>query len=251
MDSSIEFGYPWWLSYGHLVIAGIALAFLFLGYRRRWARTVMILCGAVALWAVSAFGVMRVTLNVNGRAVLPTPNFVASGKAKVLDMGAGTGRSTLMVLEARPEVRVVALDLFGSSFERHFGKGGSGEERLRANLRAAGVEERAEVRAGDMRKLPFGDAECDGVVSCYAIDHLNRQGIGQALLEARRVLRPGGEFLFVVISNDAWLKFAFGPLLAHGGPRSVAWWAERMAEAGLQVVERGTQPGSLYLVSRK
>ena len=104
-----------------------------------------------------------------------------------------------MVLEARPQTTVVALDLFTDSYREHFGPGGSGPERLLANLRAAGVEQRATVQASDMRKLPFEPATFDAVVSTYAIDHLNRDGAERSLREAARVLKPGGEFLLMVI----------------------------------------------------
>src|SRR5947208_6276896 len=76
----------------------------------------------------------------------------------------------------------------------------------------------------DMRKLPFEPAAFDAIVSAYAIDHLNRQGTDQALAEAARVLKPGGDFLLAVICNEKWAKFAFGPLLSHGGTRGPGWW---------------------------
>ncbi len=211
----------------------------------------MILIGAMTLWSVAAFLVARFGLNANGRLPLPTQKFLTSGTGRVLDMGAGTGRSTLMVLEARPQATVVALDLFADSFEQHFGPGRSGQERLLSNLKAAGVEQRAAIQAGDMRKLPFEPATFDGVVSTYAIDHLDREGITMSLGEASRVLKPGGEFLMMVITKDFWLKFTFGPLLLHSGTRNQAWWMSRLKEAGFQVVEQGTRPATLYILARK
>lgn len=211
----------------------------------------MLLIGAVILWSVAACLVARFGLNANGRLPLPTQRFLVSGTGRVLDMGAGTGRSTLMVLEARPQTTVVALDLFAKSYEEHFGPGVNGQERLLSNLKAAGVERRATIQAGDMRKLPFEPATFDGVVSTYAIDHLDRNGIITALGEAFRVLKPGGEFLMMVITKDPWLKFTFGPLLLHSGTRSSEWWTGRLQEAGFQIVEQGTRPATLYLLVRK
>jgi ubiquinone/menaquinone biosynthesis C-methylase UbiE len=251
MSSQINFGYPWYLSYGHLVITAVALSFWFLGRARKWSKAPMILIGAVTLWSVAAFLVARFGLDANGRLPLPTEKFLTSGTGRVLDLGAGTGRSSLMVLEARPQTTVVALDLFGESFEHHFGPGQSGQERLLANLKAAGVERRAQIQAGDMRKLPFEAAKFDGVVSAYAIDHLDRDGVPASLSEAARVLKPGGEFLMMVITKDSWLNFAFGPLLLHTGTRSVAQWTSLFQNAGFQIVEQGTRPGTLYLLARK
>jgi ubiquinone/menaquinone biosynthesis C-methylase UbiE len=166
-------------------------------------------------------------------------------------MGAGTGRSTLMVLESRPQTHVVALDLFGDSYRAHFGKGDNGEQRLRDNLRAAGVDTRATIQAGDMKSLPFEAATFDAIVSSYAIDHLGRTGIPQALHEAFRVAKPGAEFLLMVIGKDPWLTFTFGPLLMHGGTRGAQWWTAQLREAGFEPVEEGMRPGTLYVLSRK
>ena len=248
---TVDFGYPWWLSYGHLVVAVPAVLLWLLGRRRRWPRLPMIAVGAVALWSAAAFLVARFGLDVNGRAHLPTERFLQSGAGRVLDMGAGTGRSTLMVLEARPGATVVALDLFGESFERHFGPGPSGQQRLLANLKAAGVARRAFILTGDMRQVPADPASFDAVVSSYAIDHLNRQGIDSALRETARVLKPRGEFLLMVIAQDFWAHFAFGPLLMHSGTRGADWWTGRLRDAGFGIEESGTRPATLYLLARK
>jgi len=251
MSSQIDFGYPWFLSYGHLPLIAVVLALGFVGYVRKWPRVPMILIGAVAVWSVAAFIVARFALEINGRGTLPTEKFLASGAGRVLDLGAGTGRSSLMVLEARPQTTLVALDLFGESYERHFGSAESGQERLMANLKAAGVDRRATIQTADMRKLPFDAATFDGIVSAYAIDHLNRDGIIASLSEAARVLKPGGEFLMMVIGKDFWLQFAFGPLLLHSGTRGADWWTARMQEAGFQIAEHGMRPATLYVLARK
>src|SRR6266446_2775315 len=251
MRPSIDFGYPWWLSYGHLPILGVAALILVLGYWRKWSRWFMLFVGVLAVWSGVAFLVERFVIDINGRPALPTQSFLRSGAGRVLDIGAGTGRSSIMVLESRPQATLVALDLFTDSFEQHFGRGESPQQRLLANLKAAGVDQRATIQTADMRELPFERAAFDAIVSAYAIDHLNRQGINQSLAEAARVVKPGGDFLLMVIANEPWAKFSFGPLLMHGGPRGQAWWTARMQEAGFQVLEQGTRPLTLYLLARR
>jgi ubiquinone/menaquinone biosynthesis C-methylase UbiE len=251
MSPQISFGYPWFLIYGHLIITAAALPLLLFGRARRWPKVPMILIAALTLWSFAAFLTARFVLDFDGVPALPTESYLASGGGRVLDMGAGTGRSTLMVLEARPQTRVVALDLFGDSYEMHFGPGPSGQERLLSNLRAAGVEGRAEIQAGDMRELPFEAATFDAVVSAYAIDHLNREGITSALSEASRVLKPGGEFLLMVVGKEFWLNFTFGPLLLHSGIRSPEGWARLLQDAGFEIVEQGTRPATYYVLARK
>lgn len=202
MQTSLDFGYPWWLGYGHLIVALCFICLLLLGYWRRWSKWPMLILAIFAIWAAASFCIMRFVINVNGRASLPTQNFLRSGTGRVLDMGAGTGRSSIMVLEARPNATLVALDLFGESYEQHFGRGMSPQERLRQNLRVAGVEQRVGIQAGDMRKLPFEAASFDAIVSSYAVDHLGRAGARQCLADAARVLKPGGEFLLILVGKD-------------------------------------------------
>jgi ubiquinone/menaquinone biosynthesis C-methylase UbiE len=250
-NAHIDFGYPWWLSYGHLPILAGAACLLLLGYKRKWSRWAMLVWAVTALWSGAALVVTRFVLNVNGRASLPTQSFLSSGVGRVLDIGAGTGRSSIMVLESRPQASLVALDLFGRSFEQHFGRSESPQARLLANLKAAGVEERATIQTGDMRKLPFEPTVFDAAVSAYAIDHLNREGIDRSLAEAARVVKPGGDFLLILIGKEPWAQFAFGPLLMHGGPRPPAWWTTRLQEAGFQVLEVGTRPLTLYVLARR
>jgi len=211
----------------------------------------MLFVGVLAVWSGVAFLVVRFVIDINGPPALPTQSFLRSGAGRVLDIGAGTGRSSIMVLESRPQTTLVAVDLFGQSFEQHFGRSESPQQRLLANLKAAGVDQRATIQTADMRKLPFERAAFDAIVSAYAIDHLNRQGINQSLAEAARVVKPGGDFLLMVIANEPWARFSFGPLLMHGGPRGQSWWTARMQEAGFQVLEQGTRPLTLYLLARR
>jgi SAM-dependent methyltransferase len=251
VTAHLDFGYPWWLSYGHLAVFAIAAAVLLLGYTRKWSKWPMVLLSVLALWSASVFLLIHFGVDINGQASLPTQSFLRSGTGKVLDLGAGTGRSSIMVLTSRPQATLVASDLFGESFERHFGPGESPQERLLRNLKAAGVDQRASIVTADMRKLPFEAGSFDAIVSCYAVDHLNREGINQALAEAARVLKPGGDFLLMLVANDRWAKLAFGPVLSHGGTRGSAWWTARVQEAGFQVLEEGTSPATLYLLLRR
>jgi SAM-dependent methyltransferase len=248
MHSLIDFGYsgPW--THGHLVVTAVALPLALLAWRRRWPRALTAVLAALALWSVAAFLVVQFVFRFNDVPALPTGAFLVSGPARVVDLGAGSGRSTIMLLRARPQATAVALDNFSASYIS-----GHGPEKTRANFRAAGVEARATVQTGDMRALPFPDASFDAALSVAAIDHLGGDDARKALGEAARVLKPKGQFLLEVMNPDWWMRFAWGPFLLHGASpdRMRARWTGLLDQAGFQVTEVGTQPITLYLLAVK
>lgn len=250
MASTIDFGYPWWLSYAHLTLALLLLPAILAAFALRWSAIVRFTLLVVGLWsAVAAVGVYR--FGANRVPALPTEQFLPGDTGRLLDIGAGTGRSTIMVLRARPGVELVALDMFGESFAEHFGDGERPEDRLMANLRASGVDSRASIQPGDMLALPFGDGEFDGIVSAYAMDHVGADGARVALAEARRVLHEDGQFLLMLVHSDLWTTIAFGPALVHSGTRNQDWWRAVAADAGFTVVEEGTTPATMFFLLTK
>jgi len=254
MHSHISFGYPSFITYAHLPILAVAGLLTALSWTRKWPRWLTAIFGVLALWSFTAFLVMRFGVNINGRGSLPTQAFLPQGTGRVLDLGAGTGRSTLMVLESRPGTKVVSLDLFGESFSQHFGgtkTQDEGKAMLLANLRAAGVADRASIEAADMRSLPFPDNSFDAIISAYAVDHLNRDGIRRTLLESHRVLKPQGQFLIMVIANDPWMRYAFGSLLDHMTNNPQRFWPDQIRAAGFEVQEQGLRPATLYILARR
>lgn len=244
----MDFGYTWPWTHGHLLVTAAALPLAWLGWRRRWPRLVTILLASLALWSIAAFLVVQLVFRFNDVPSLPTGAFLAAGPARVVDLGAGSGRSTIMLLRERPQVSAVALDNFSAGYIS-----GHGPDKTRANFRAAGVEARATVQAGDMRALPFPDASFDAALSVAAIDHLSGDDAQKALREASRVLKPKGQFLLEVMNPDWWMRFAWGPIVLHGvrPDRMRARWTGLLDEAGFQVVEVGTQPIALYLLAVK
>lgn len=243
-----DFGYSWQWTHAHLIPAALFGLLAILAWRRRWRWTPW-LSSAVALWALAGFAVVQFAFRINRPMVLPTEKFLTAGTGRVLDVGAGSGRSALMVLLARPGTTVVALDNFSAEYITDHGPA-----RLHANARAAGVESRIEVKTGDMRAMPLEAATFDAAVSAYAIDHVNREGIEKALAEVARVLKPNGEFLLMIGNGDAWVKFAYPLVNRHmyyGIVPPVELWRGRLNAAGFDVPETGHAPGTLYFLSRK
>src|ERR1039457_2514545 len=110
VNAHLDFGYPWWLSYGHLALLAVFAAGLLLGYSRKWSKWPMIFLGVLTLWSTASFLFIRFGLDIDGRAPLPTQSFFRAGTGRVLDLGAGTGRSSIMVLASRPQATLVASD---------------------------------------------------------------------------------------------------------------------------------------------
>jgi SAM-dependent methyltransferase len=244
-----DFDYSWPWTYGHLIAALVFGGLASLAYWLHWTRTAVI-AGVLAVWGLAGVYIMHTQLRFTRPVALPTERFLPSGSGRVLDAGAGSGRSTVMVLLSRPAAKVVALDRFTG----YYGIADNTPDRLRANARVAGAEDRVEVKVGDMREMPFEDASFDGAVSVAAIDHLNREGVERALAEVARVLRPDGQFLLMVVHPDIWTKVAFPFLHGHGyfGAKTFPdRWRSQLAAAGLSVVEEGTQPATMYFLTQK
>jgi len=242
-----DFGYEWPWTWGHAIAALIltALAIILAKLAWKWWATV---CAALAAWAVAGGLIVNLVFRFSLPIALPTEQFLVAGQGRVLDAGAGSGRSSLMVLLSRPNATVTALDIFGAEY----GIGSNTPERLLDNARAAGADARLEVAVGDMRAMPFDPATFDGAVSAFAIDHLSRPDVERTFAEMARVIKPGGDFLLLVINQDGWIRAAL-PFFAHhgyfGGRAYPERWRAQLQAAGFSVAEEGTQPGTLYFLA--
>ena len=149
-----DFGYEWPWTLGHLIGAALFALAAYAAWRVSRPRVGLVFA-ALSVWAIAGAAIVNLVLGFSLPIALPTARFLEAGQGRVLDAGAGSGRSTLMVLLARPTATVTALDIFGTEY----GIGGNSPDRLRANARAAGVESRLEVQVGDMRAMPFAPAK--------------------------------------------------------------------------------------------
>ncbi len=245
-----DFGYSWPWSYGHLYVALVFAGLTWLG-RRRLPGWALAITGAVALWGLAGFLIVQLAFRFNLPQVLPTERFLSDSRPaplKVLDIGSGSGRTTIMVALARPGTQVTALDNFSAEYIKD-----NGAEHLRRNVKAAGIDQaRIDVVTADMRSIPLPDGSFDGVVSSFAIDHQDRKGIESALREVSRLLKPGGQFLLSVMAADGWLNTVYTPLLVHHVRRANShFWHDELGKAGLVVIEEGRQPGAKWFLSGK
>lgn len=242
-----EFGYSWWIVWGHLVPIALFGGVAVLALRLKWRRWVVITSSVLAAWAVAGLLMTHFLFRLHFPLQIPTEQFLTSGVGRVVDIGAGSGRAAIGLLLARPRVTVTAVDIYRG----YFGIDDNTPERFMVNARIAGVADRAEAKVGDARALPLATGSYDGAISLAAIDHVPRAGIPKALSEAARVLKPGGEFLLMVVNVDAWARFASPHAIAHHPAANVGRWRTLLESAGFEIVEEGTQPGVLYFLSRK
>lgn len=135
-------------------------------------------------------------------ALLAVEAFRAAGAEKVLELGAGHGRDALLF--ARSGFTVVATDFSPV-----------GLEQLRSAASAAGLGQLVTTDTCDVREqLPLPDFSVDAVFAhmllCMA---LSTQEIKALVDEIRRVLRPGGTFVYTVRHiGDAH----YGQGISHG-----------------------------------
>jgi SAM-dependent methyltransferase len=242
-----DFGYTWWIGWGHLVpialFGGLAVLGLWLG----WRRWLLIASTLLAVWGIAGLLITHVLFRINLPLNLPTEQFLSSGAGRVVDVGAGSGRAAIGLLLARPRVAVTAVDIY----KGYYGIDDNTPERLMTNARIAGVADRAEAKTGDARDLPLATGAYDAVISVAAIDHLPQADIPKAVAEVARILKPSGEFLLTIVNVDAWAWLASPHAMAHHRPADPGRWRALLESSGFDVVEQGTQPGALYFFSRK
>ncbi|WP_316520172.1 class I SAM-dependent methyltransferase [Kitasatospora brasiliensis] len=187
----------------------------------------------------------------SGPAEYATEAFTAAGARDVLELGAGHGRDTLHF--ARAGFRVQAAD-----FSR------TGLQQLREAAASQGLAERVTAVTHDVRDpLPLPDDSVDAVFAhmllCMA---LSTEELRALVAEVRRVLRPGGTFVYTVRhtgdahygagtghGDDIWENGGFA---VHFFPRElVDELAEGWHLTEVHAFEEGDLPRRLWRVTQE
>ncbi len=106
--------------------------------------------------------------------------------AEVLDFGCGAGTFLAVLAEERPAVRAVGVDIGSSQIDF-------------ANREVATLFPESRIRFEALRDasgtVPFADGSFDVVTSIEVIEHLHPALAHRFLLDARRLLKPGGRLI--------------------------------------------------------
>ena len=112
--------------------------------------------------------------------------------SRILEIAAGTGVVTRALASVLPDtVSIVATDLNQAMLDQ---------------ASAVGTKRAVEWRQADAMQLPFEDAMFDAVVCQFGVMFFPEKS--KAFSEARRVLRPGGTFIFNVWDRITENEFA-------------------------------------------
>ncbi len=134
---------------------------------------------------------------------------VSARPREILEIGCGTGQFARLVMETMPECDYLATDQ---------------SEAMVAATKRRGVA----TRLVDAMQLPFMAETFDGVVAAWVLYHV--ADLDRAIREARRVLRPGGQFA-VATNGDRHLAEL---LREAGGEPLVTQFSSENAAAALR-----------------
>ena len=115
---------------------------------------------------------------------------------KVLDVGCGNASLTVKMARQFPEGEVYGVDSWGADWSYT-------KQQCERNARLEGVGERVVFEKQSASSLAFPDQDFDVVVSCLTFHEVNDAPDKlTALREALRVLRRGGQFVFLDLFAD-------------------------------------------------
>ncbi len=136
-----------------------------------------------------------------------------TGKIKVLELAAGTGRVTKPLLAALPDAQILATDI---------------SEDMMDIAKESIISENLNWQNVNMMEIPFADNEFDLIICQFGLMFVPNKP--KALTEMYRVLKPGGQLLFNTWGNldlnPVWqisfnlFRETFGelPMLKENGP---------------------------------
>ncbi len=118
------------------------------------------------------------------------------GRGKILDIGTGSGSLIIKLAKAFPESLLTGIDYWGGNWEYT-------KAQCQQNAEIEGVADRIDFLKASAAELPFNNDEFEIIVSCLTFHEVkDRRDKTEVIKEALRVLKPGGEFVFLDLFMD-------------------------------------------------
>lgn len=115
---------------------------------------------------------------------------------KVLDIGTGSGSLIIKLAKKFPESSLTGIDYWGGNWEYS-------KTQCQLNAEIEGVHDRVQFTKASAAELPLHDGEFDIIVSCLTFHEVkDRKNKIEVMTEALRVLKPGGQFVFLDLFKD-------------------------------------------------
>ena len=160
-------GWRWGFLIGSILLLVIAAGILVVN------SSLFLLSGILFLVALQLFMgdlAIRFIHKMDSELVLPYVDLLVSDKDLILDVGCGSGRTSIAVGKIMKNGRIVAVDRFDADYIEDGGK-----MLLERNLKIANISDRVEIQTRDITNLMFVDGTFDAAVSSYVLDHMGNK----------------------------------------------------------------------------
>jgi arsenite methyltransferase len=174
------------------IALGVALVWQFLGDPPRFAEIALL---AVGIYFVSAAGAMVWYSKVGKLRIRDQilDSIPWRGDEMVLDVGCGRGLLLVGAARRLTTGKAIGVDRWVAGALT-----GNRPEAALENARLEGVQDRVELKDGDVRQLPFADGSFDVAVSNFVVHEVDTPAEREQMFcEIVRVLKPGGRLALV------------------------------------------------------
>jgi SAM-dependent methyltransferase len=244
-DQDYDFGWGFAWRWGFL-ISGILLLALSIGTLIT-NKSLYILSGLLFLVALQLFMAdiaLRYIHKMDAELVIPYVNWLTSDDDLVLDVGCGSGRTSIGVSKILKNGKIIAVDKFDAPYIDDGGK-----KLLEKNLKVANVTDKVEIQTQDITALKFEKETFDAVVSSYVIDHLGKDKL-KALKEINRVLKKNGRLLLMIMVPN-YAAFMVLNIISILMLTSRKKWNQLFKEAKFKCIDDGDLNGGHYFLLEK